>query len=71
MKSTIQKTAVTLVHDAGEGNDRRRTFNNLNAQADNEKVVSFATVIAKLSGENVEEILVNRSELVVKDEEQA
>lgn len=64
VKAEWKKTGIYLEHDLGDGKIRRRTFNEVNADATAEKIAAFADVIGKLIGENVLGIKVTRTEEV-------
>ena len=62
VKAEWKKTGIYLEHDLGEGKIRRRTFNGVNASATDDKIAEFAEIIGKLTGENVVNIKVTRTE---------
>lgn len=57
-----KKTGINIEYDMGNGKTRRRNFNGVNQQATGDQIKEFATIIGKLTGENVVGIKVIKTE---------
>lgn len=64
MNTKWKKTGINIVHSTATNEERRRSFNGLNAQATDDKIATFAQIIGKLCGEAVAEVNVTRATIL-------
>lgn len=59
-----KKTSISVVHEMENGDQRKRSFNGLNEQANDEQISQFVEIIGKLTGEPVMQVNVSRAETI-------
>lgn len=62
MDKKWNKTSISIKHNTAENKTRKRSFNNLNASATDEKISQFAQVVEALTGEKVTDIVVTHAD---------